>query len=332
MLDLKAKLLAAGLVTSDQVKKVEDEEAVRKQQARDRRDAEKKRREEPGSRADGRPGDRGPRGPGGSERGERGPRRHGFGSGSGTAPGGGPRGGPRSGPGPGGERGPRREGHNGEPRSDGPPGAEGVLQSSAPVRKEPRDWREKKKDEADARRARREHEWDEALRWRQRVDALKSAGKSEQYEAVRGWVMRLRLDNSKISDAAVRFHFPKYDRTIGFLTVEPDVQAKLASGEAAVVAFIGYNGVEHAAVSRDVAVDIHTVKPEWLRHLLGITDVTEPLFAPEQVDPPAADAGSADPAAAVADAASADASPPAASPPAASPPEAPTAPAAGTDG
>ncbi|MDP2345804.1 MAG: DUF2058 family protein [Deltaproteobacteria bacterium] len=188
MLDLKAKLLAAGVVTAAQVKKVEDEEANKKARAQQRRDVQPPARERPASK-----------------------------------------------------------GNN--------------------------------DDDADEKRARREHEWNEAQRWRKRLEQLQLAGKSEQYEAVRGWVMKDRLDNKQITEAAVRFHFVKLSAAgdvdaavLAHLTVEPDVQQQLTEGTAAVVAFMGYNGIEHAVVPKDVAVDVRVVKPEWVRHLVGVTD------------------------------------------------------------
>lgn len=207
MLDLKAKLLAAGVVTADQVKKVESEEATRRQRAQERRD------HAPSARGAG----------------------------------------------------PSLQGRPGPARSD------------------------KKEEDADEKRARREHEWNEAQRWRQRLEQLKSAGKSEQYEAVRGWVMKDRLDDKQITDAAVRFHFVKDEGTVSHLTVEPDVQQRLTAGTAAVVAFMGYNGMEHAVVPKDVADDVRAVRPEWLRHMVGVTDqATETAVQPdaEQGAPP----------------------------------------------
>ena len=187
MLDLKAKLLAAGVVTAEQVKKVEDDEAAKRQRAKEARE--------------------------------------------------------------------RRE----QQQRRGP----------APT---PQQAKKGAVDDEDEKRARREHEWNEAQRWRQRLDAHKTAGKSEQYEAVRGWVLRDRLDNRQITEAATRFHFAKDDGAVAHLTVEPDVRARLVEGSAAVVCFMGYNGLEHAVVPKDVADDVRTVKPEWLRHLVGVTD------------------------------------------------------------
>ena len=198
MLDLKAKLLAAGLVTADQVKKVEDEAAEKKRKA-DERAA--KRHESMGK----------------------------------------------------GER------------------------------------RDAKGRDADEKRAERDHKEEEAQRWRKRLDDVKAAGKSEQYEVVRGWVDRHRIDNKTAipSENAARFHFARDDGTIGHVTLEPDVQQKLAAGEAGIIAFMGHNGLEHAVVPADLARDIAHVKPEWLRSLAGVTDVeqTTPEPAPEPIAP-----------------------------------------------
>lgn len=199
MLDLKSKLLAAGLVTADQVKKVEDEEAKKKQREQERREAQRQARE------------------------QRDARKHGHGHG--------------------------------------------------------RDRRDR--DDKDEKRARRDHKEEEAQRWRKRLDDLKAAPKSEQYDAVRGWVERHRLDdkNAVPSENASRFHFAKDDGTIGHVTLEPEVQQKLAAAEAGIIAFMGYNGVEHAVVPADLAKDIGHVKPEWLRSLAGVTDVAPPAGA-----------------------------------------------------
>jgi uncharacterized protein YaiL (DUF2058 family) len=103
--------------------------------------------------------------------------------------------------------------------------------------------------------------------WHKRLEALKSAGKSEQYDAIRGWVDRHRIDSKTAvpSEQATRFHFQKSDGAIGHITLEPDVHAKLAAGEAGIVAFMGHNGLEHAVVPADLARDISYIKPEWLR-------------------------------------------------------------------
>jgi hypothetical protein len=135
-----------------------------------------------------------------------------------------------------------------------------------------RSWKDRKADENVERRAKREQQWEDSVKWRTRKDALKSLGKSEQFEAVRGWVMKFRLDNTKITEAAVKFHYVQGDGAVAHLTVEPGVQELLAAGGAGIVSFLGYNGREHAAVPVDVALDVVDVLPAWLRHLAGTTD------------------------------------------------------------
>lgn len=254
MLDLKAKLLAAGLVTAEQVKKVEDDESARKQRAKDARDARESKQ---------RDGDR--RGPRGGPReggdGRRGESGNGAGKGASTRSGAGPR------------------------RGAGSPGSSGAR------RPDP--------DDPDEKEARREHQLVEAERWRKRLGELAAAGKAEQYEAVRGWVLRHRLDSKQISEAAVRFHFMRADGTLSHLTVEPDVKERLASGEAALVAFMGFNGLEHTVVPRDLALDIQQVKPEWLRALAGVTDQPD-AAAVEAAEASAVEASAAEASAAAA--------------------------------
>ena len=257
MLDLKAKLLAAGVVTADQVKKVEDEQAQRRAREQERRDAERRRREE---------------GPARGNAGHAGDRR----------------------------AGPRGAGHhaaNERPRRERPPAPVAAVDGAAretaapetaaerPGRqRDTRSFKERRAEENLEKRARREHEWTQALRWRERLADLHKAGKSEQYAAIRGWVMKERLDNTQITEAAQRFFFTTYAGTLSHLTVEPDVHGKLVDGSAGIVAFIGYNGQEHAVVDVDIAKDVRTIKPEWLRHLIGVTDVEPPLVKPPAPD------------------------------------------------
>lgn len=220
MLSLKDQLLKAGVVTAEQVKKVEDEEATRRQREAERRDRARAARDGRGKKGNG------------------------------------------------GER------------------------------------AERHRDDADEKVAAREHQVEEAQRWRQRLEQLKGAGKSEQYDAIRGWVTRHRIDDktATLTEAATRFHFAKADGAIGHLTLEPDVQARLTSGEAGVIAFMGFNGLEHAVVPADLARDIHAVRPDWVRSLVGVTDVDPPAAtdgapAAEPAIPEAVDAGAEPPAA-----------------------------------
>jgi hypothetical protein len=90
-------------------------------------------------------------------------------------------------------------------------------------------------------------------------------------------VERHRLDNPKaISESAVKFHYLKPDGAIAHVSLEPDVQQKMAAGEAALISFMGYNGLAQAVVPKDLALDVAAIKPEWLRVLAGVTDQAEP--------------------------------------------------------
>jgi hypothetical protein len=103
--------------------------------------------------------------------------------------------------------------------------------------------------------------------WKKRLAELAEAPKGERYDAIRKWVTNTRLDKSKglPSENAVRHHFAREDGTITWLTVEPEVQAQISEGQAAIVAFMSHHGLTHAVVPADVARDIGHLFPEWLR-------------------------------------------------------------------
>lgn len=123
-------------------------------------------------------------------------------------------------------------------------------------------------------------------RWQKRVAELKDAPKSEQYDAIRGWVQRTRLDQVKglPSDDADRFHFTKHDGHISWLTLEPDVKQAVSEGKAGIIAFMSHNGIAHCVVPREVALDVGQVRPEWVRHLDGF-EVETKAAAPEGESP-----------------------------------------------
>lgn len=133
----------------------------------------------------------------------------------------------------------------------------------------------------------------EAERWQRRVAGLRDAPKAEQYETIRGWVQRTRLDPVKglPSDGADRFHFARHDGHISWLTLEPEVKAALVEGRAGIIAFMSHNGLAHCVVPRDVAQDVGTVRAEWVRHLDGYDVLTE---APKEAAAPASDEGGDD--------------------------------------
>lgn len=189
MLDLKSKLLAAGLVTEEQVDKVKQEEEERR----------KRRKEDRAKRAQN-----GGKKPGNDKGGV----------------------------------------HKGRPK-----GGRGPAKSKSPVSDERID----------------------AARWQKRMEQLKAAGKSEQYDAIRAWVQRARIDAVKAvpTDAAERFHFARYDSGIASLVLEPEIKTRVIGGEAGISAYMSHNGLAHCVVPRDVAMDIAALRPEWVRVLDG---------------------------------------------------------------
>jgi uncharacterized protein YaiL (DUF2058 family) len=111
----------------------------------------------------------------------------------------------------------------------------------------------------------------DAQLWKERIAKLQAGGKAEQYDAIRSWVKRHRLDpdGGLPSDNAERFHFEKDDGGISWLTIEPDLKAKVTSGEAGIVAYMSNHGLTHVVVPRNVAEDIGKLRPEWVRSLKG---------------------------------------------------------------
>lgn len=130
---------------------------------------------------------------------------------------------------------------------------------------------EKEEAQKRAAKANKQAEKKERARWKKRIKKLQDSGKSDQYEAIRGWVQRTRLDPEKglPSEKADRFHYETYEGKVSWLTLEPDVKEKLAKGEAGLIAWMSHNGLKHCVVPQDVARDVGEILPEWVRHLDG---------------------------------------------------------------
>ena len=107
---------------------------------------------------------------------------------------------------------------------------------------------------------------------------LAEGPKSDQYDAIRGWVERTRLDPDKgiPSENAERFHFSTYDGTISWLTLEPEVATKLKENTAAICGYMSFNGLRHCVLPVEVARDVAKIRPEWPRHLEGAEILTRP--------------------------------------------------------
>ena len=88
--------------------------------------------------------------------------------------------------------------------------------------------------------------------------------KSEQYELIRLWVTRNRLDKNMGTE---KFFFEKPDKSVSWLSLESDILAKVQAGDAGLLAFMSNSGLAHAVVPRDIAEDIIEVFPDWCRVL-----------------------------------------------------------------
>jgi hypothetical protein len=93
---------------------------------------------------------------------------------------------------------------------------------------------------------------------------LKGLGKAEQYELIRLWVGRNRLDKGLGEE---KFFFEKADKSVSWLSLEVETVQKIQSGDAGLVAFMSNNGLAHAVLPREIAQDIVEIFPDWLRVL-----------------------------------------------------------------
>ena len=88
--------------------------------------------------------------------------------------------------------------------------------------------------------------------------------KAEQYEIIRRWVDKNRLDSGA---GAEKFFFERPDKSVSWLSLEPVVIAKIQEGKAGLVAYMSNNGLAHTVLERDIAEDIVEVFPDWIRIL-----------------------------------------------------------------
>lgn len=96
------------------------------------------------------------------------------------------------------------------------------------------------------------------------LNPLAGLSKSEQYELIRVWVTRNRLDKGIGTE---KFFFEKPDKSVSWLSLEPNVLEKIQSGDAGLIAFMSHSGLAHAVVPRDIAEDIIEIFPNWCRVL-----------------------------------------------------------------
>lgn len=105
------------------------------------------------------------------------------------------------------------------------------------------------------------------------LEELKKLPKPEQYELIRKWVARNRLDKltSTEIDALEKFFFQATDGSVSWLTLEKPVHQQVTDGTAGIVAFMSHHGLAHCVLPREIVEDIAHVFPAWLRVLKGVT-------------------------------------------------------------
>jgi hypothetical protein len=101
------------------------------------------------------------------------------------------------------------------------------------------------------------------------VASLRQQKKGEQYDAVRRFVERVRLDDPARppTEQAQTFHFSTAKGQIGRLVLEPDVLGWVQDGSAGLVAYMGNHGLAHAIVPGAAARELAELFPLWLRVL-----------------------------------------------------------------
>lgn len=98
--------------------------------------------------------------------------------------------------------------------------------------------------------------------------SLKAENKGEQYNIIRRWVEKNRLDKeSHVSLDCEKFFFNSKDNQVTWLTLRQDVIEQIKSGSAAVISYMSNHGQTHAVVPRDIGEDVGEVFPDWLRVL-----------------------------------------------------------------
>ncbi len=115
-------------------------------------------------------------------------------------------------------------------------------------------------------------DFDESRR-KMHLDTLKGMTKNQQYELIRKWVDKNRLDkgNNGLSDTCEKYFFEKLDKSITWLTLEKEVCEKIKIGNAGIMTFMSNAGLSNCVIARDIAEDAAQVFPEWIRVLKDLS-------------------------------------------------------------
>lgn len=99
-------------------------------------------------------------------------------------------------------------------------------------------------------------------------EKLKKLPKVDQYAMIRKWVDLNRLDKNRlVHESFEKYFFQKDDETVGWLSLEKPVIEQINNGSAAIMTYMSNNGLSNAVVPKEIAVDVQTVFPHWIRVL-----------------------------------------------------------------
>lgn len=118
------------------------------------------------------------------------------------------------------------------------------------------------------------------------LEELKKLIKTEQYELIRKWVTRNRIDKSSTinSESLEKFFFQCADGSVSWLTLDKSIHEKVTDGSAGITAFMSHHGLTHCVLPRDIVEDIAAVFPSWLRVLKGHPALSEEPSSEDKPD------------------------------------------------
>jgi hypothetical protein len=101
------------------------------------------------------------------------------------------------------------------------------------------------------------------------LEELLKLQKTDQYDLIRKWVTRNRLDKptSVEPEAFDKFFFEATDGSVSWLTIEKSLHEKIANGSAGITAYMSHHGMVHCVLSREIIEDIAQAFPTWVRVL-----------------------------------------------------------------
>jgi uncharacterized protein YaiL (DUF2058 family) len=100
------------------------------------------------------------------------------------------------------------------------------------------------------------------------LENLKAMKKADQYNTIRRWVERNRLDKASLVNLdSEKFFIPTKDKQVTWISISKELVLAIQNGSVGVISFMSNHGMQHAVVPRDIAEDVKEVFPDWLKVL-----------------------------------------------------------------